>query len=511
MTIEGNGNVGIGVTDPTRKLEIGGDTSITTGRLYCRYDENVVSFIGRSAVGYCGHNDFATFAHVDMNTTTDYAFAQNNTGSSIMNAKGGAGNILSFRFGHAYEKMKVTSGGEVWVGHNGGKLFVGDSVNHTTNNPLGQISNGLEKVNIYAGTLKIDKQMTFEDLFNPASGYMRGQINIYSHNYITGSSGHRDTMMLSIGAYNTTSDDVNFGQNTSYSHAGRTEGSIIQSGLHNASGHLTFNDALLFLQPRGGQTIIGDSINHESKIIDTMVPSDVYFEKHTDTNKLVYARQTPLQVAGRRMLLSGMNAVYMAHAHKSGNSYQCGLSMKLGRHTDPDGQFTWEILHWIGTGSVGAEGRNRLVFKDNDGHYRFQFKQTGKFNCTSVVSSSDDRAKHNEVVLTGCCETISKLTPKKYIKTDIKDASGNFYPSNHNFDVIPDNAQYESGFIAQEISGNIPELGFIVDGGEEDPSGNPVAMGVNYTCLHAYEVGAIQELLKRVEYLEEEVARLKGN
>ena len=129
----------------------------------------------------------------------------------------------------------------------------------------------------------------------------------------------------------------------------------------------------------------------------------------------------------------------------------------------------------------------------------------------SVLLGSDNRIKHNENDITNCLDILNKIEPKIYIKTSIRDSSGNEYPKDHNFDVIPDNSIYESGFIAQDISNNVSELSFLVNGKEYDASGNPTPLKLNYIGFHAYEVGAIKELLKRVEYLEEEVARLKGN
>ena len=139
--------------------------------------------------------------------------------------------------------------------------------------------------------------------------------------------------------------------------------------------------------------------------------------------------------------------------------------------------------------------------------YKFDLYQCRIANGDDVFS--DDRAKHNEVDISNCLATLNKLKPKFYIKTEIMDSSGNEYPRDHNFDVIPEDATYESGLIAQEVSNNAIELRHLVRGEEYDASGNPQTLSVNYTGLHAYEVGAIKELLERVKYLEQEVERLK--
>ena len=64
---------------------------------------------------------------------------------------------------------------------------------------------------------------------------------------------------------------------------------------------------------------------------------------------------------------------------------------------------------------------------------------------SALTVISDDRLKHNEVDISNCLETLDKLNPKFYIKTEIKDASDNEYPRDHNFDLIPEDATY-SGY-----------------------------------------------------------------
>tara|TARA_Y100000389_G_scaffold15421_1_gene13701 strand:- start:420 stop:2645 length:2226 start_codon:yes stop_codon:yes gene_type:complete len=133
------------------------------------------------------------------------------------------------------------------------------------------------------------------------------------------------------------------------------------------------------------------------------------------------------------------------------------------------------------------------------------------------ITSSDNRVKHNEQDLSGCLHTISKLKPQKYLKTkSLHDGSNNYYGTDHHFDLsnVPDDANWESGFIAQEVR-VIPELSHLVMGEESvvDVSGNetPTPLALNYNSLHAYEVGAIKELLERVKYLEQEIQILKNN
>ena len=50
------------------------------------YNANTASYFGRAAVGYCGHSDWASFAHLDSNSTGGYALLQSTTGGNASNA-----------------------------------------------------------------------------------------------------------------------------------------------------------------------------------------------------------------------------------------------------------------------------------------------------------------------------------------------------------------------------------------------------------------------------------------
>jgi hypothetical protein len=53
------------------------------------YDADVTSYIGRAAIGYTGHSDYASLSHVDNNNSTDYGFLQGSAGDSFVNGKAG--------------------------------------------------------------------------------------------------------------------------------------------------------------------------------------------------------------------------------------------------------------------------------------------------------------------------------------------------------------------------------------------------------------------------------------
>ena len=100
MTIDHEGNVGIGTGSPSEKLSIAPDTDVSAE-------------IGKAHVGYVGFSDYAGFSHVDTNTTTSYALIQSSTGSTFLNAA--TGQAINFRINNS-DKMKLDGSGNLGIG-----------------------------------------------------------------------------------------------------------------------------------------------------------------------------------------------------------------------------------------------------------------------------------------------------------------------------------------------------------------------------------------------------------
>lgn len=152
--------------------------------------------------------------------------------------------------------------------------------------------------------------------------------------------------------------------------------------------------------------------------------------------------------------------------------------------------------------------------------YRLHVNGTLKIYGTSYVDStaitSDDRVKHNEQDIVGAIDTLSKITPKKYIKTS------NLYNADHNFELDmngnpvdehgdPVECSIEAGVIAQQVL-DIPELAFTVIPEDVDQDGNVTSPhSLNYNSLFTYAIAAIQEqqsiiteLKSRIQSLEQQ-------
>ena len=82
MTFKYNSYVGIGTTSPAALLDV-------NSGMRAAYNTNTASYFGRAAIGYTGHNDWASFCHVDCNNTSKFSLLQNSSGKTILNSASG--------------------------------------------------------------------------------------------------------------------------------------------------------------------------------------------------------------------------------------------------------------------------------------------------------------------------------------------------------------------------------------------------------------------------------------
>jgi len=95
------GNVGIGTTNPTEKLEVYPNT-------------NNSAIIGTAHIGYVGHSDYAAFSHFDQVGTTSYALQQSATGNTFLNSQ--SGRNIYFRSNNVDKMILSGSTGNVGIG-----------------------------------------------------------------------------------------------------------------------------------------------------------------------------------------------------------------------------------------------------------------------------------------------------------------------------------------------------------------------------------------------------------
>ena len=145
---------------------------------------------------------------------------------------------------------------------------------------------------------------------------------------------------------------------------------------------------------------------------------------------------------------------------------------------------TWYSICWspeLGIfAAVAGAGTNRVMTSSLKGRPPTSYNvfdssfnsidETGKWDFSNIAISaimtagatnvaSDDRLKHNEVVINNGLAVIDQLRPKFYQKTQ------NMLDASYNGDLSEHVWTYEAGLIAQEVL-QIPDISFVVSGGD---------------------------------------------
>jgi hypothetical protein len=150
----------------------------------------------------------------------------------------------------------------------------------------------------------------------------------------------------------------------------------------------------------------------------------------------------------------------------------------------------------------------------NTSDIRFRVYSNGTVNANGTLYSSDDRVKHNEQPIVGALETLSKITPNKYIKTT------EMYDADHDFELdadgnpIDDNGEpvehrIEAGVIAQQVL-TVDELAFAVSPEGVNEDGVVTSPhGLDYNSLFTYAIAAIQEQQQIIDQLKSRIETLE--
>jgi hypothetical protein len=151
------------------------------------------------------------------------------------------------------------------------------------------------------------------------------------------------------------------------------------------------------------------------------------------------------------------------------------------------------------SGSSGSHTFYSGTSSSNYGTGRFQIDQSGNITCTgdfaAFTSISDKRLKSNIIKLDSSMDIIKKLNPVKF-----------FWKYN---DFILENKQgtEDVGFIAQEIEEVIP----LAAGEYKVINSEETYKNIKYERIIPYLVKSMQELIDKVDRLEQEIVRLKCN
>jgi hypothetical protein len=170
----------------------------------------------------------------------------------------------------------------------------------------------------------------------------------------------------------------------------------------------------------------------------------------------------------------------------------------------------------------GSDGTPRNIWnihcRDNDSSLIFTkintFNAMSLGETTAYINSggvyyppSDDRLKHNEIIINNGLTIIDQLVPKVYQKTQV------MLDANYNGDLSGYTWSYEAGLIAQEVL-QINDISFAVGGGDYyDISNNliPSTYSLCYNHIFIYGLAAIKELHKKVKTQELSILNLETN
>jgi hypothetical protein len=109
------GNVGFGTNaNIGANVHVNGNV-YATANVIAGFDTDTTSCFGRAALGYAGESDHASFAHVDKNTTTNYALKQTAAGVTHLNTP--TSQHIRFSVNND-EKARLTGAGDLKVGSN---------------------------------------------------------------------------------------------------------------------------------------------------------------------------------------------------------------------------------------------------------------------------------------------------------------------------------------------------------------------------------------------------------
>jgi hypothetical protein len=100
------GNVGIGDSSPSSKLDV-------NGSVRGAYNSDTTSYFGRSAIGYTGHPDHASFSHIDQNSTGGYALLHSSSGTTYLNCA--PGQAIRLRIDNS-DRITMDANGRLGIG-----------------------------------------------------------------------------------------------------------------------------------------------------------------------------------------------------------------------------------------------------------------------------------------------------------------------------------------------------------------------------------------------------------
>jgi len=497
--IKTDGNVGIGTADPTSLLDIQNDVVgfDVDGHLVIQNansEEGDCQGIGFSSHGNIGDgsikNWFGTINNGGGRGHSDFIFLADNT-------------VNDYPANLTHEIMRIAANGRVGIGTTNpdAKLHVNESVNAASTGLT--ISNydytagtgqqimldfGLRRNSgaskPYAGRILVGKEDDWDSSDTNINTFM--SFNVFRENAIqekmridsdgnvgighTGPSGKLHVTDLSVSIGNVTVTNTG---------TGVTGGTDLNTKISNGD-RIKINGEIFTVSAVAATTL---TLSGTPSTAGT-------FGAYTDNHGLVVTSAGNVGIGttnpGQKLVVEGGQGDWVTKLINT-NASPSGLAI----------QFTADI----------ANASNDFIrcFK-NTSDIRFRVYSNGTVRANATEYSSDDRIKHNEQPIIGALETLSKITPKKYIKTT------EMYDADHDFELDADGNpvdsngepvehRIEAGVIAQQVL-TVDELAFAVSPEGVDEDGTVTSPhGLDYNSLFTYAIAAIQEQQQLIDDL----------
>ena len=559
LTIENNGNIGIGNTTPSYKLQVHGEIACVAS--------NVLVTNGGSPFGVSMYSPEAN--EMGLSVDGNEAIRIDSNGNVGINTENPSnkleivgpynGMFKLIRDDDTNQSMEMHAGAGtikllgIDAGNNSHTRFVFTSQKGTTTTERMRIEN-----NGYVGIGTADPSETF---------HVHGGAEFAKRKYISGTitaagAGKANGQAISLGS--------ELGTTLSTSHQYKITLKVTSTGTHTGSVYILTYSTLTTTWTLRCVSRAGSHSNHclldlsddDTKLIayhnhastypigyfvEILDMASSYGTLHSwgsdyqwarDENTLSYADGNVLIGTGTPDTMDGWASPRFAQI-KATSTYAClnlqgTWNSKNSNYTIGAGggklylAFNQSATNFEGGSAsrhgiiVQADGAVHMGGETSHGVSTYRLYVVGSINATGdvynsgVALTSDDRLKHNEKTIVGALDTLAKITPKKYIKTT------EMYDADHDFELdaegnpIDEDGELvehriEAGVIAQEVL-TVDELAFTVTPETVDENGEVTDPHyLNYNSLFTYAIAAIKELKQENDDLKSRIENLENN